>query len=60
MSTDTGRVWQVNKNLEKDVGLANRDPHAALEAALLGVGPQYARKFCRQSTKDVHGWLKKE
>ena len=52
-----GGFSQVNKNLEKDVALANRDPEAALEQALLHVGPRYGLKYVSQSTKDVRSWL---
>ena len=52
-----GGFSQVNKALEDDIVLADRDPARALDQAFLSVGPRYGAAFARRSVKDVRAWL---
>ena len=52
-----GGFSQVNKELEADIVLADRDPERALDEAFQRVGPRYGAAFARRSVKDVRKWL---
>jgi len=52
-----GGFSQVNKELEADIVLADRDPARALDEAFQRVGPRYGAAFARRSVKDVRKWL---
>ena len=48
---------QMNRFIEEDVELADRDPERAIHEALLQIGPRYGNAFVRRSVKDVRKWL---
>ena len=48
---------QMNRFIEEDIELADRDPERAVHEALLRVGPRYGAAFVRRSVKDVRKWL---
>ena len=52
-----GGFSQMNKFIEEDPTLAQRDPARAIDQALLRVDHHYGMAFVRRSTKDVRKWL---
>ena len=48
----------MNKFIEEDIALAQRDPARAIDQALLRVDHRYGIAFVRRSTKDVRKWLR--
>ena len=53
-----GGFSQMNKFIEEDIALAQRDPARAIDQALLRVDHRYGIAFVRRSTKDVRKWLR--
>ena len=47
----------MNKFLEDDLTLAERDPERAIHEALLRVDMRYGTAFTRRSREDVRKWL---
>ena len=47
----------LNKFIEQDPALAERDPARAIDQALLRVDHRYGMAYVRRSTKDVRKWL---
>ena len=52
-----GGFSQMNKFLEDDLALAERDPERAIHEALLRVDMRYGTAFARRSREDVRKWL---
>ena len=52
-----GGFSQMNKFIEEDIALAERDPAHAINQALLRVDHRYGMAYVRRSTKDVRKWL---
>ena len=52
-----GGFSQMNKFLEDDLTLAERDPERAIHEALLRVDMRYGTAFTRRSREDVRKWL---
>ena len=52
-----GGFSQMNKFIEQDPALAERDPARAIDQALLRVDHRYGMAYVRRSTKDVRKWL---
>ena len=52
-----GGFSQMNKFIEEDIALAERDPARAIDQALLRVDHRYGMAYVQRSTKDVRKWL---